>query len=153
MQTLIIFFATQLHIVIIGLALVSALFLTTNQKRLLLYTTLIAGPLSLLVARLISQLYYNPRPFVSDGVTALIQHVPDNGFPSDHSLLVFTIASLVFTQKKSYGIALYFLGFLVGIGRVLTGVHHMTDVVGSLVISIIATYAAYAVVTRYYKTP
>jgi len=97
---------------------------------------------------LLSALIYNPRPFMDEHAGQLIAHAPDNGFPSDHALLVFTVAAIVYTQNKFIGSVLIGLGVLVGIGRVVAGVHHTIDVLGSVLIAFAATYIAVLILRR-----
>ncbi len=73
-------------------------------------------------------------------VQPLITHAADNGFPSDHTLLTMTIASILFLYNKRLGIVLAILAVIVGYSRVLAKVHHPVDIFGSIVIAIIATY-------------
>ncbi|MDE1941477.1 MAG: phosphatase PAP2 family protein [Patescibacteria group bacterium] len=92
-------------------------------------------------------LYYDPRPFVVGHFTPLIPHAPDNGFPSDHALLVSAIAMIGTIWNKKLGLRLWVLAMLVAIARVYVGVHHTIDVAGSFVISIV-TISVMAVIFK-----
>lgn len=96
---------------------------------------IISLPIIYIAAKIGSLLYFAPRPFVIENFTPLIPHAADNGFPSDHTLLAGAIASIIFLYNKKIGAVLFMLAFLVGISRVLVGVHHFTDIAGSIVIS------------------
>jgi len=146
----IIFAATKLHIVILLIAGCSLFFISSAQRIKILLTALTALPIVFVVSRIASQLFYNPRPFVTDGVGSLFPHVADNGFPSDHALLVATVASLVFIYNRKLGIGLFVLGLMVGIARVLAGVHHTLDIVGSFAIAIILTYLTQVLFSKFY---
>lgn len=104
---------------------------------------LISLPLILITAKISGYFFYNPRPFVVNHFIPLIKHASDNGFPSDHSLLSFAIASLVFVFNKKLGLIIFATGLLVGFSRVYVGVHSVIDVIGSFVISILITYLVY----------
>lgn len=93
---------------------------------------------ALALAKLIGAIFNDPRPFVSDHITPLIAHASDNGFPSDHTLLTMTIASVVFVYHRKLGILLALVAFLVGYARVLAGTHHMIDIVDAIVIALAA---------------
>ncbi len=110
------------------------------QKRIVIFST-ISLVLIYLFATTAGHLYNNPRPFVVDNFTPLIPHAPDNGFPSDHVLLVSAIAA-VFTYfgTRRIIISLWVIVALVAIGRVFVGVHHPIDVIASILISLLATY-------------
>lgn len=137
---IIIFFATKLHVIIVVMALVYVLFLRKQKRNQALLLTLFVLPASYIFGRFAGLIFNNPRPFVVDGFTPLVQHIADNGFPSDHTLFTATIASIVFVYNRPVGIFLFILSILVGISRVLAGVHHYIDVVGSVVIAVITTY-------------
>ena len=114
-----------------------------KQKEILIFA-LVLLPLSYIAAKLISRFYFDPRPFAQGNFTPLIPHAPDNGFPSDHTLLGAAIAFAVFRFNKKLGFLLLYLTILVGVARVLAGVHHATDIAGSIVIVgaiyLLATY-------------
>lgn len=86
-------------------------------------------------------LYYDPRPFDVGHFKPLVPHAPDNGFPSDHALLVSTIAMVGTLWNKKLCVVLWILAVLVSVARVYVGVHHTIDVVGSIIISIVVISA------------
>lgn len=101
-------------------------------------------PLSILARAL----YDNPRPFVVENFTPLIQHLSDNGFPSDHTLLLASLAAGVGFFNKKTASFLWLIVILVGVSRVLSGVHHYADILGSIVIALIAKWIVYFVLER-----
>lgn len=104
-----------------------------KQKEMLIFAVILL-PLSYVVAKLVSRFYFDPRPFVQGNFTPLIEHAPNNGFPSDHALLGAAIAFAIFHFNKKLGIFLFFLAILVGTARIFAGVHHFTDIAGSIFI-------------------
>lgn len=95
------------------------------------------------IAFIAGHLYDNPRPFVADHFTPLIPHDPDNGFPSDHVLMVSAIAAVVYFSNRKIGLILLGIGILVAISRVYVGVHHPIDVIASVVFSFVGASMAY----------
>lgn len=93
--------------------------------------------LTLLVGYVANHIFSDPRPFVVGNFTPLIPHAPDNGFPSDHALLVTALATLGMFWNKRIGIVLWAIAIVVMFARVYVGVHHALDVIGSAVISLI----------------
>jgi len=112
------------------------------KKELLIFSIPSLG-LSLLIGKILNHFIYNSRPFVVGGFSPLIEHAPDNGFPSDHMLLVASIAAIISFYNKKLGALLWFFAILVGISRVLVGVHHIIDIVGSALIAIISSTVIY----------
>lgn len=119
---------------------------SSRQKQMLIF-----GLLSVAIIYTLSiiagYLYNDPRPFVAGNFTPLIKHAPDNGFPSDHVLLLSAIAAIMtyFTSRKIY-LTLWLLVVLVGVARVYVGVHHSIDIIGSIIISLVGVS-----ITRYLK--
>lgn len=152
MDTLIIFAAKYLYLVIVLIGMIVFFTLSKERRIELFLFGLSALPLMFAVLMLASFLYDNPRPFVVGDFTPLIPHAPDNGFPSDHTILSTAIAALIFPYARKTGIALFILALLVGAGRVLAGVHHTVDIIGSMVIAMVVAYAVYRfAVPRIYK--
>lgn len=113
---------------------------------------IIAGIAALILARIASMIWYDPRPFVVGNFVPLIAHASDNGFPSDHTLLASLVGWVVLMYSRKYGIVTLVIALLIGTARVLAGVHHPLDIIGSFVISGIAVALVVLVknfITRY----
>ncbi len=133
------------YLFILPILLGSLLFLNASKslkKELLIFSIPTLG-ITLLVGKILNRYIYNSRPFVEGGFSPLIKHAPDNGFPSDHMLLVASIAMIITFYNKKIGTLLWVLAILVGISRVMVGVHHFADVLGSTLIAIISSTAIY----------
>ncbi len=148
MEWLWLFFATKLHGVVVVAGVLAFIYATGRQKSELLRTSIIVLPIAFVVGKLASVIINSPRPFVDGHMSTLISHIPDNGFPSDHTLLAVTVGAIVYTQNKVVGSILILLGILVGLGRVLTGVHHPMDVIGSVAIAFAVTYVTVLILRR-----
>jgi len=122
--------------------------LKKNLKIKLLALSALSLSLSLSLAKLLNKIIVDPRPFVVNHIQPLIPHAPDNGFPSDHTLLVATIASIVFVFNKKLGIVIMVLAVIVGYSRVLAQIHHPLDIAGSVLIAVVATWASRLILTR-----
>ncbi len=105
---------------------------------------LVAALLTYAIGIIGNHIYFDPRPFVVGHFTPLIPHAPDNGFPSDHALLVSAIASIGMFWNRRLGVVLWILAIIIAIARVWVGVHHPIDVLGSMVISLVTVSAVYA---------
>lgn len=82
MTEVIIFLASRLHIVIALLAITTFLFIGHKRRLVVCMQALIALPLSYVLGKFSSSLYYTNRPFIEFDVPPLVAHVADNGFPS-----------------------------------------------------------------------
>lgn len=134
MDTIIIIIAKYLVFVAAAIAILYFLKQTRPKQKEILIFAVILLPLSYIAAKLISRFYFDPRPFVAGNFTPLLGHAADNGFPSDHTLLGAAIAFAIFHFNKKLGLLLLCLAILVGVARVLAGVHHALDIAGSLII-------------------
>ncbi len=139
----IIFGAKYLYLVIVIAALVYLLLVPKKRSSEIIVAALISLPLTYIMAKCLSALYYDPRPFVVGNFVPLIPHAPDNGFPSDHTLLSAAVAAVIFSFEKRWGTALFIVAFLVGLSRVAAGVHHLTDIIGSMIIAAFVTYVVF----------
>ncbi len=150
---LIIFSAKYLYLVSIGIFIGWGT--VSVRRREFIFLSIFTLPLSYIISRIASALYYNPRPFVSEHLTPLIHHIADNGFPSDHALLTGTLAAIVTVFDKRIGALLWVLAIMVGGARVLAGIHHTTDIIGSYIIAIaglaIGYILMYHLVPSHYK--
>ncbi len=123
-----------------------------NQKQIAIFglSALIA---TYLVSLLAGHFYFDPRPFVVGHFTPLIPHAADNGFPSDHALLVSAIAAVGTFLNRKLGFWLWLFAVIVAIARVYVGVHHSIDVIGSFVISITIVSLVYYALSRTRLSP
>jgi len=144
MQSAMIFTAKYLYIFIAALA---AAFVISrgraDTKRMIIFAVF-SLPLTFVLAKAMGHLYFDPRPFVTSHTSPLIAHNPDNGFPSDHALLVFALACLVFVFDKKMGLLFGLLALAVGVARVYVGLHSPIDIAGSFLISAFAASGIYA---------
>lgn len=137
LNTIIIFGAKYLYL--FELALFAGYFLgtTTRRKRAMTILSAIYLPIAYVVAKLISLVYVDPRPFVTEHITPLIPHAADNGFPSDHMLFTGAMASILYAYDKRLGMIAWVMALLVGASRVFAGIHHWVDILGSIIVVIV----------------
>ena len=90
---------------------------------------------------IIASLYFHPRPFMMKIGTLLISHAPETSFPSDHTTFLFSIALMLvcFAETRKSGLMLLVLSLIGGVARVFCGVHFPLDIVGSIIVSILAS--------------
>lgn len=142
MTALIVFGAQYLYLVILAVAVIFFFTVDAHARRHLFWLAAIVFPVSFIISRLLRLIISNPRPFMVEGVTPLIAHAADNGFPSDHALLSMAVAAVVFTKHRALGLLLAALAVVVGVARVAAKVHHPVDILGSAAIAIVITFTA-----------
>ena len=151
MSLLIILSAKYLFIVSILIALLYFLKTDKKNKKSLFFLALLSFPFSFIIAKILALFINDPRPFVVEHIRPLISHIADNGFPSDHTLLTMTIASVIFVFNKKLGIVLFMIALFVGIARILAQIHHPLDIIGATLIAIGATAIAFFLEKRFLK--
>ncbi|MEK7125742.1 MAG: phosphatase PAP2 family protein [Patescibacteria group bacterium] len=99
------------------------------DKILFLARVGVAAVLGFLFNGLLAYFYFRARPFVDLGFTPLISEPMFlKSFPSDHAAVSWAVAAIIFFDNKTSG---YWAGIAAGficLGRVLSGVHYVGDV-------------------------
>jgi len=148
MNYIIIFCAKYLFLLIVILSGVVFWQLPKQKKKEMIIFSIISLPVIFLLSRVMAKLYFNPRPFVVENFLPLISHLPDNGFPSDHTLLSAALSMLVYYFNKKMGWLLLEISLIVGLARVAAGVHHLTDIFGSIIISFFVSVLVYQYIIK-----
>lgn len=100
------------------------------------------------INQLIGLMWQHPRPSIIGLGNTWISHAPDSSFPSDH-VTVFAATSLVllFNNMKKIGFSILLVGFFVAWARIYLGVHFPLDMLGALLVTMIA----YAIVEPFWR--
>lgn len=119
-----------------------------RKEALFIFSTAL---LSFLIGVIIGWFYFHPRPFAMGLGTLLIKHIADSSFPSDHGLVLFSVAfSLLFLKKYKTGVAFMLVGLLVEFARIFVGFHFPADIAGSFVIAFISVGVLYLLKDKLY---
>lgn len=140
MDTLIIDASKYLILVPLLLTLFILIDLDMKKRKQFLLMLIVGGVLSILIAKLGSHFYTDPRPAFKDGVTPLFANNDYNGFPSDHTLLSSFLGFATLYYSRTLGLSMLVLAALIGWARVAAGVHHFVDILGSFIITALVTY-------------
>ncbi len=131
----IVIFIAQYLIFIEALVAAIVLFKSEKESRIKVFLLLIiTSAFSFVIAKIAGSIYYNPRPFVLNNSSPLFFHEATNGFPSNHSLLAFALALPILSFNRKVGLALSAFAILIGLSRIMSGVHHPADIFGSFLI-------------------
>jgi membrane-associated phospholipid phosphatase len=86
-----------------------------------------------------------PRPEGVSAIRPIIDHLPDNSFPSGHGIFAGAsfVASYLLFRRKGFAITLLCLGIPMLASRVLAGIHYPGDVVVGFLLG--AAFSAMAV--------
>ncbi len=102
-------------------------------------------------AEIVRYARYNPRPFEELGIDPLFGQYATASFPSGHVAFLFPIALAAWKYNKKLGIWLIAATILMGISRVIAGVHWMTDIAAGFLVGAIGFLVAQALLPRLEK--
>jgi undecaprenyl-diphosphatase len=99
-----------------------------------------SGILAWFFTFLIKNLLSFPRPFVLfDNIIPLF---PKNGFsfPSGHATFFMALAFAIFLIHKKHGFYFILIAFLIGLARIVAGVHFPIDILAGFVLGILIAF-------------
>jgi undecaprenyl-diphosphatase len=84
--------------------------------------------------------WFEPRPFMAGIGHTWLDHVADNGFPSDHATLAWSLGlGLAVTGgSRRWGAVACLVGLATGWARVYLGIHFPLDVLASIPVGLLA---------------
>jgi len=85
----------------------------------------------------LKELFVVPRPYLTYGGYPSAGVDGFSSLPSTHSALAFSLATSVIFQQKILGVFLFGIAVLVGLGRVLAGVHYPADILVGMLIGVL----------------
>ncbi len=95
----------------------------------------LGGTFGYLINNLIARIWFRPRPFVTLELTPIVNALASKSFPSDHAMLAFFVATLLYKHKSNWWWA-YLLAMTIAIGRVAAGVHYPTDILAGAFVGV-----------------
>lgn len=112
------------------------IYLFINQQNLLFITVI--KPLSaFLFVTVVRKLYDRPRPCITMHIEPLVGHKTGESFPSRHTVSAFSIALAIFVIDPLLGYLALLIAIIVALTRILCGLHHISDVLFAIIISLI----------------
>ena len=90
------------------------------------------------IAKIIKYFYFSPRPFLElDNVKLLIEHGANDSMPSGHTVLATALAMITYLYNKKMGILFLVFAILIGLSRIIVGVHWPLDVLVGAIFGIL----------------
>ncbi|MGQ9681344.1 MAG: phosphatase PAP2 family protein [Anaerolineae bacterium] len=105
----------------------------TAQEREADQATVVYAIMALLLASAVVKgmnlLFFRQRPFTAhDGVTLLFYYPSDSSLPSNSAIVAFVFAASLYRRSLPLGIGAYALAMLLGLARIVGGVHYPLDI-------------------------
>jgi undecaprenyl-diphosphatase len=105
------------------------------------------------LGQIIGKAFPRRRPYLGHTVNQLIPRSLDTSFPSDHAILGFAVAVMVWRYNRRAGAVLLALALLMSVARVFVGAHYPADVLGGAVLGSITSVSLAALGKRGTITP
>ncbi|PEF22871.1 undecaprenyl-diphosphatase [Bacillus pseudomycoides] len=119
-------------------------FTRNNKNRMMIIQGGLAFIVAEIIGKIVGQFYSHHQSFaVLPNVNQLVEHEIDNSFPSDHTILFFSICVSIWLVRKKEGWLWLMLAFCVAISRIWVGVHYPIDVVTGALVGIISALFVY----------
>ncbi|MEP9372750.1 undecaprenyl-diphosphatase [Mesorhizobium sp. KR1-2] len=143
-------FATKFIVLLIPLYLVGLWVSGRGRNRLTAIALLLALAIAIVMSSAVGLVVFRPRPFMIGLGNALVEHRPNSSFPSNHGLAFAVCAAVLFMlRRKGSAWTAAALGVLVGWSRIYIGVHYPLDMVGSIIVAVLAAMASLWIMARY----
>jgi undecaprenyl-diphosphatase len=107
----------------------------TTRSKVLFRQCLTTVSMTWFIGWIIKNLFYFPRPFILTGRTPLAGLPLDGTFPSNHTVIAFSLAFPFLLSHRKGGLVVLMMAFLVALGRILGGVHTAVDITAGILIS------------------
>lgn len=144
LQNTVIFLAQYVPYILVIIFILYALFhLYKNSRGSFLIISAISSVvfLRLLVVPLIHVFIQIPRPATDpeEYITPLVK-ASGFSFPSNHAMIFFALATILFLKNKKLGLIFYIFAGFVGVARIFAAVHYPFDIIAGALIGTIVAY-------------
>lgn len=115
----------------------------TERLRVLFFISFSSLLSLFVVTGFIASVVGRARPFQALEIIHPLFFEATSSFPSGHATFFFAFAASIYCHNKKWGSALFVLAALVGIARVISGVHYPLDIVSGAVVGVATSLLSY----------
>lgn len=154
LDNLMIFGADYVILIIFTLALLLTFRKNDKYKKALMLSVLSIG-IIFVIFKLISQVWFEPRPYQNLPIKPLIAYVQEPSFPSRHTTILVILALSYSFYRSRFAILIISAAIWTGFARVFVGVHYPFDILGGLAFGTLAVALSWRInkklVNKYFK--
>lgn len=139
-------FCAKYLVIITGVAALAAVGLTLWRRQWRAVVMVSCNLLvTILILGIVSHVFFEQRPFTTHQLVQLIPHTADNSFPSDHATgaMALALSVLVFTRYRWLGWILVGCAVVIGLARIVAGVHYPGDIGGGFAVALVGAGLVY----------
>ncbi|PEK30264.1 MULTISPECIES: undecaprenyl-diphosphatase [Bacillus cereus group] len=142
-------FLAEYMVYIFGLIIIAYWFTGSRKSRMMVIQAMVAFVIAEVIGKIAGEFHLNYQPFaVLPDVNKLVDHAVDNSFPSDHTILFFSICFSFCLVRKKTGWLWLTLAFCVAVSRIWVGVHYPLDVAIAALIGCVSALFSYWLVPK-----
>ncbi|PFV83693.1 undecaprenyl-diphosphatase [Bacillus sp. AFS059628] len=143
-------FLAEYMVYILALIILAYWFTGPRKSRMMVIQAMVAFVIAEVIGKIAGKFHLNYQPFaVLPDVNKLVDHAVDNSFPSDHTILFFSICFSFWLVRKKTGWLWFILAFCVAISRIWVGVHYPFDVAIGALIGCVSAVFSYWLVPKF----
>jgi len=108
-----------------------------SKRKMFNFSLLFTSALfSWIMAEVLKNILRINRPFITEGIVPLVKET-DFSFPSGHMAVFTAIAISMFFIDRRAGLVFFIIAILIGLSRIVIGVHYPVDLVGGFVVGLL----------------
>ncbi|MCU5376251.1 undecaprenyl-diphosphatase [Bacillus cereus] len=143
-------FLAEYMVYIFALIILAYWFTGSRRTRMMVIQAMVAFVIAEVIGKITGKFHLNYQPFaILPDVNKLVDHTVDNSFPSDHTILFFSICFSFWLVRNKAGWLWLILAFCVGTSRIWVGVHYPFDVAIGALIGCVSALFSYWLVPKF----
>jgi membrane-associated phospholipid phosphatase len=99
--------------------------------------------LATLISEILKYLFHTSRPFIALKEVSSLFDQAGYAFPSGHATFFSALAFSIFFLHKKAGSVFIFFAVIIGLARIIAGVHFPVDILGGLVLGAIVAFLSH----------
>lgn len=99
----------------------------------------ITAIIALAMQLIMKTMFATARPFVV-GLHSIYQYGQNDSFPSGHATIFMAISLYIFRKNRLWGIICVCVTVLIGLARVIAGIHWPIDILGGFIVGAFVTW-------------